>query len=140
MKQYDVFFNGYRRDEFCNGLPEYSGIYMIYRCNYNEKSQTVKLIELFYIGQSKNINQEVCHHARRDEFLSQAKKNETICYSYAHVNDKDLDIVENALIFMQKPRLNENLKENYNHEDARFLIEGKNGLLRYTDFSITNKD
>ena len=41
---------------------------------------------------------------------------------------------------MQKPRLNENLKETYNHEDARFVIEGKNGLLRYTDFSITNKD
>lgn len=140
MKEYVVFFNGYRRDLFRDGLPEKSGIYMIYRCKYNKSEKTVSLKELFYIGQSKNINHEVCYHARRDEFLLQSRQGETICYSYALVDKKDLDIIENALIYMQKPRLNENLKDNYNHDDARFVIEGKNGLLKYTDFSITHKE
>lgn len=140
MKKYVVFFNGYRRDVLRNGLPEKSGIYMIYRCKFNEIEKSVSLKELFYIGQSKNINHEVCYHARRNEFLQQAEQGETICYSYAFVDEKELDIIENALIFTQKPRLNEKLKDNYNHEDAQFIIEGKNGLLKYTDFSITHKD
>jgi len=140
MKTYTVLFNGYRRDEFRDGLPEVSGIYMIYRCKYNKQKKTVTLKELFYIGQSININQEVCNHKRREEFLQQSKEGETICYVYAKVKKEDLDIVENALIYAQKPKLNENLKDNYNHEDAHFVIEGKTGLLKYTDFSITNKD
>lgn len=136
MNKYNVTFKGYRRN--CNAatLPDYSGIYMIYRCRYNQDTDTVTLQELFYIGQSKNINHEVNYHVRHDEFLKEAKDGEEICYAYAKIPEASLDIVENALIFSQKPRLNAKLKDNFNHPASEFHIDGNCALLNYTDFTI----
>lgn len=136
MKKYNVTFMGYRRDVNAKTLPSSSGIYMVYRCVYNEDKNTVDLKELFYIGQAFDLNHEINYHARRNEFLAQAKEGEQICYAYARVDKADLDIVENALIFAQKPRLNTNLKNSYNHEAAQFQIEGKCALLQHTNYSI----
>ena len=136
MKKYNVTFMGYRRDVNAKTLPSSSGIYMVYRCVYNEDKNTVDLKELFYIGQAFDLNHEINYHARREEFLTQAKEGEQICYAYARVDKADLDIVENALIFAQKPRLNTNLKNSYNHEASQFQIEGKCALLQHTNYSI----
>lgn len=136
MKKFNISFMGYRRDVNAKSLPSSSGIYMVYRCVYNEDKNTVDLKELFYIGQAFDLNHEINYHARREEFLAQAKDGEQICYAYARVDKADLDIVENAMIFAQKPRLNNNLKNNYNHEAAQFQIEGKCALLKYTNYSI----
>ena len=118
MKKYNVTFLGYRRDANAGTLPSSSGVYMIYRCVYNEETKKVDLKELFYIGQAFDLNDEINHHARRKEFLAQAQKGEQICYAYARVDKADLDIIENALIFAQKPRMNTNLVNNYNHDAA----------------------
>lgn len=136
MKKYNVTFLGYRRDANAGTLPSSSGIYMVYRCVYNEEKQAVDLKELFYIGQAFDLNEEINFHARHNEFLSQAKEGEQICYAYARVDKADLDIIENALIYAQKPRLNKNLTDSYNHESAEFQIEGKCKLLKFTNFTI----
>lgn len=136
MKKYTVTFMGYRRDVNASTLPTSSGIYMVYRCVYDEESKKVDLKELFYIGQAFDLNDEINYHARHKEFLSQAQKGEQICYAYARVDKAELDIIENALVFAQKPRLNNNLKDSYNHEPAIFQIEGKCALLKYTYYSI----
>lgn len=136
MKKYNILFRGYRRD--CNkaGLPTYSGIYIVYRCTFNKEKQTVSLKELLYIGQAQNIQERISKHDKHQEFIDAAKNGEQICYSYAEVDKQDLDIVENALIFAQKPRLNDELKDTYNYESAHFNVEGQCALLDYTDFSI----
>lgn len=136
MKKYNVLFNGYRRDVNKAGLPTYSGIYIVYRCTFNEEKQTVSLKELLYIGQAKNIQERISTHDKRQEFLNALNGDEQICYSYAEVKEQDLDIVENALVYAQKPRLNTALVDSYNHEPAQFNIEGKCSLLNYTNFSI----
>ncbi len=136
MKKYNITFLGYRRDVNASTLPTSSGIYMVYRCVYNKESNTVELKELFYIGQAFDLNHEINYHARHKEFLAQAKEGEQICYAYARVDKADLDIVENALIFAQKPRLNNNLKDHFNHEASQFQIEGRCGLLKHTNYSI----
>lgn len=136
MKTYNITFKGYRRDEKAGTLPNYSGIYMIYRCKYNPKTEKVLLKELFYIGQSKDLNREINQHVRHEEFMSQANEGEEICYAYAQVDNASLDIVENALIYMQQPRLNDNLKESFNHPASEFHFDGCCALLKEVDFSI----
>lgn len=136
MKKYNITFMGYRRDANARTLPSSSGIYMVYRCKYNDDRNTVTIIELFYIGQAFDLNDEINYHARHQEFLAQAKDGEQICYAYARVDKADLDIIENALIFAQKPRLNYDLKDSYHHEAAEFQIEGKCALLKHTNYSI----
>ena len=139
MKKYSVTFLGYRLDAAAGSLPSSSGIYMIYRCVYNKLTRRVKLVELFYIGQAYDLNDEINYHERHQEFLEQASSGEQICYAYARVEKASLNIIENALVYMQKPRLNTNLTDYYNYEDAEFQIEGKCQLLKFTHFSIAGK-
>lgn len=136
MKQYNINFKGYRRD--CNkaSLPHYSGVYMVYRCIYDSTSDKVTLNEIIYIGQAEDLNERLNNHDKYSMFQNTCESGEEICYAYANVSMDDLDIVENALIFAQKPRLNSDLVDSYNHESAAFLVEGKCKLLEYTDFTI----
>ena len=100
---YDIDFHGYKLDKDVDKLPTYSGIYMIYRCTYNAETDKVTLKELFYIGKATNLHDEVNYHKYRKEFLQQAQPGEEICYAYAEVSKVQYDIIENALIFMNKP-------------------------------------
>ncbi len=136
MKQYNINFKGYRRDCNKSTLPHNSGIYMVYRCLYNEQSNTVQLNEIIYIGQAQDLNQRLNNHEKYSEFKAKCGPDEELCYAYADVSLDDLDIIENALIFAQKPPLNSELVDSFNYENASFLVEGRCALLTYTDFTI----
>ena len=130
------YFRGYRRDENASGLPSYSGIYIVYTCVYNTIQKTVSLKELIYIGQARNIQERVCTHDMREKFLAELKNEEQLCYAYAEVDVADLNIIENALIFSQKPKLNSQYTRSFNYPSSRFIVEGKCALLNNKDFSI----
>ena len=138
MDKYNVTFKGYRRDVNKDGLPSYGGIYMVYCCKYNENEQTVTLKRLIYIGKAINLHDRICNHNRYEDFNRQLQQGEQLCYSYASVSPNEVNVVENGLIFMQKPNLNDDLKESFNYPDSEFSIEGACALLRMRDFTITN--
>ena len=138
LPAYKKEFEGYILDSDVDTLPRESGVYIIYRCVFNPETNKVDLKELFYIGKASDLLQEIKYHKRRNEFLAQAKKGEELCYSFALVSKSQYDIIENSLIFMQKPRLNDNLTDSYNHQDAAFHFSGACGLLKYTDYKIEN--
>ena len=135
---YNITFNGYKLERNVDSLPTNSGIYMIYRCVYNPTTNKVNLKELFYIGKATNIHDEVRYHKRRDEFLAQAKQGEEICYANADVSRVQYDIIENALIYMQEPRLNNDLKDNYHHQNAEFHFSGRCDGLEYFNYQIVD--
>lgn len=137
MKQYNVNFKGYRRDCKKASLPHYSGVYIVYRCKYNTVTDKVTLQEIIYIGQAEDLNERLNHHEKYSNFLEACKTGEEICYAYANVSMDDLDIIENALIFSQKPQLNSDLKNSFDYDNAAFTIEGKCSLLKYTNFTIS---
>lgn len=139
MEKYNLTFKGYRRDVNKGGLPTYGGIYMVYCCTYNKESKTVTLNKLIYIGQAINIHDRINNHDKYEDFKKQLGKGQQLCYAYSSVSPKEMDVVENALIFMQKPELNDNLKDSFNYSDSQFSIEGACALLKMTDFSITTK-
>jgi len=119
-------------------LPEYTGIFIVYRCVLEEESHTVDLKEILYIGKALNIRETV--NGLHDTFIAEVKDREDLCYSYAEIPDiHNLDIIENALVFAQKPRLNKNeeLKTEYNFDKpAQFLIEGSCALLKHVNYTI----
>lgn len=138
LPSYKKSFKGYYLDRDISSLPHDSGVYMIYRCVYDEKTDEVNLKELFYIGKASDLFQEVRYHKRRNEFLAQAKVGEEICYSYTLVSKQQYDIIENALVFMQKPRLNTNLVDSYDHQDAAFHFSGSCSMLKLIDYKIVD--
>ena len=137
METYNIIFKGYRRERKIETLPERSGIYLAYRCIYNPTMFTVDLKELIYIGQATNLRKRLSQHKDSKDFDRYLNQGEELCYAYAFVDKSNLDIVQNALIFAQKPKANTSLKYKFNHEAANFKIEGDCALLKYTEFEIS---
>ena len=138
MKTYTLNFNGYWREANKGGIPSVPGIYLVYRCIYNRIANTVSLLELVYIGQSDNVKRRINEHSDTNDLGACLRQGEELCYSVAEIRIQDLGLVENALIFAQKPRMNAIGKKSYNYPDASFNIGGRCALLRYTSFNITN--
>lgn len=135
MKDYILNFDGYWRECNKNGLPTYPGIYLVYRSRYNPQNDTVSLVEIIYIGKTDNIHDRLIKHEKYDLFVSQLREHEELCYSCAGVVE-DIELVENALIFVQKPVLNDQGKDSYNYSRAHFVLEGSCTRMKYTNFNI----
>lgn len=135
MKDYKLNFEGYWRDCNKNGLPTYAGIYLVYRCLYNAQTNTVELVDIIYIGQADNIHDRHINHEKYSDFTSLLLEGQELCYSCVPLTE-NRDLVENALIFAQKPVLNEQGKYNYNYTEAHISSEGACTCLKYTDFNM----
>ncbi len=132
MKQINITFDGHIFDTHKDCLPEYNGVYLVYHC----VPANGIMKELIYIGKAdvQTIRKRLSNHEKHDEFVKKCGGPQNICYAYAEVDKKDIDTVENALIYKQKPCLNGDLTDNYNHETCHFIIGGKYALLKEIDF------
>lgn len=123
----ELTFNGYYRNPA--NLPQTSGIYVVYACVYHPTDNTITEGRIIYIGKTKNLQErhfkdgEYCHEHLKD-FDKERDCHESVFYSYAEVDTKLLDKVENALIAMQQPPLNTDLKDSYNHAADEFCLYG----------------
>ena len=135
MKDYILNFEGYWRDCNKSGLPTYPGIYLVYRCRYNPQNDTVSLIDIIYIGKADNIRDRHKCHEKEMMFKSQLLQDEEICISCAKITE-DIDFVENALIFVQKPLLNEQGKDRFANGQIHVSLNGTCSGMKYTNFSI----
>ncbi len=140
IRTYSLNFKGYWREENKGAVPAESGIYMVYRCIYNNETDTVRLIDIIYIGQScqeGGVRGRLATHEKQEDFNAQLHEGEELCYAFAPVNADDLDVVENALVFAQKPILNDELKNHFNHSAVAIKVDGRCNLLRYTNYQIS---
>lgn len=135
MKDYILNFDGYWRECNKNGLPTYPGIYLVYRSRYNPQNDTVSLVEIIYIGKTENIHDRIIKHEKYDLFVFQLREHEELCYSCVEVVE-DIELVENALIFVQKPVLNDQGRDSYNYSRAHFVLDGSCTCMKYTNFNI----
>ena len=111
MKTYNLHFDGSWSDSIRDELPEYSGIYLVYRGTLDRGQFLCR--EIIYIGQAENIRERHKIHEKREQFLAKRRMSEVIFYSCAQVATSDLDRVENALIYEMRPVLNDKLTESF---------------------------
>ena len=138
MKEYNLNFNGYWIESRISGLPKTSGVYIVYRCTYEDNGVCLK--EILYIGQATDLHTRINTHDKKEVFNKECKGDEVLCYSFAEVSQEDLDIVEHALIFAQKPKLNENNKDKFEHlMPVAFILEGRCKLMKFQNFTIKEK-
>ncbi|HRM91529.1 MAG TPA: GIY-YIG nuclease family protein [Thomasclavelia ramosa] len=140
MEKYDIDFLGYRLDTDVSTLPTFSGIYIVYRCIYSSIMKIVDIKELLYIGQATNIHDRLSNHEKKPSWEKRCSQDEVLCYAYANIAINDLDVVENGLIFMQKPIMNTDLCNDYIHPiPVAFEVTGKCANFFQTSFSIVGK-
>lgn len=137
MKTFNLLFDGSWSDSIRDELPEYSGIYLVYRGNLDRGSFLCR--EIIYIGQAENIRARHTKHEKRDAFLAELRPSEVLFYSCAPVAKTDLDRVENALVFEMHPKLNDKLTESFPYETTKVVSEGQCSLLNKL-FTVERKD
>ncbi|WP_304136307.1 hypothetical protein [Phascolarctobacterium succinatutens] len=93
-------------------------------------------MDIIYIGKSDNIHDRHIKHEKLPLFEAQLQAGEQLCYSCAKVGMKDLEWVENALIFAQKPILNDKGKEHYDAMPAHIQLDGCCACMNYNNFNI----
>lgn len=135
MASYNLNFKGYWIESHISGIPQSSGIYLVYKCTYDDAGVTLK--ELLYIGKSDNLHNSIESDNKRDFFKKECHNGEILCYSIAEAPQKDLNIIENALIFAQHPKLNDDLNNGFKFDPpVDFLLEGRCKLMKYQNFTI----
>lgn len=133
---YNININGYwiDVDRYC--MPSCAGIYFVYACTFNPGPNTVNLRSLLYIGQASDINARLANHEKRVEWGKYLQPTETVCYSYAPVDGRSLDVVEAALVYKLQPPVNDQLKHAYLHAPAQLVITGQWPFPQLACFSV----
>ncbi len=129
MKHFNITFDGSILDEDRSNLPAYPGIYLVYVGSISQDQKHVNCRDIIYIGKAEDIRRRHLAHERRSDFLAELREGEVLFYSYAKVEKEDLDRVENALIYSQKPKLNVEGKESFPYPATEIVSEGQCALL-----------
>ena len=123
MKTIELNFGGYWIDK--ENLPNYQGVYLVYRGVYNEKTDKVSIKELLYIGQAENICERHSTHEKQTQFEESLKTGEILCYAATKVSSSDLSRVEGGLIYKCQPPLNDKCTQSFNHAGTLFKVSGR---------------
>lgn len=137
MKSFNLHFDGSWSDSIREELPEYSGVYLVYRGTLSHGSFLCR--EILYIGQAENIRMRHTKHEKRELFMAELRPGEVLFYSCAPMTKADLDRVENALVFEMHPKLNDKLTESFPYEITTVVSDGQCSLLK-KQFTIERKD
>lgn len=130
INTYTLNFRGYWVKPNIKTIPATPGVFTVYECEYD--SEGVVLKELIFIGKSENLHDSI---ENLDEHTF--SKDSKLCYTIAETALSNIDVVENALVFAQKPRLNTEGKENFKYRTpVVFTLEGRCKLMSYTNFEI----
>lgn len=132
MQSYSLAFDGYVTS--ADALPDYKGIYIAYTYNKTTGNQT----ELVYIGKAdqQTLRQRISQHINSGDLNPLAKPGEGICYAYAKADARQIDVIENDLVYMQGPRGNTQLIKSYSHQPSEYEISGKCWGLNYKHICI----
>jgi len=136
MTTYNINFEGYWLEKNKGNMPHCVGVYVVYRSIYNATANIVDLKEIIYIGQAQDINERINTHDRLADFKDALGNDETLCYACAQIKKPDLDIVENALIIAQSPRLNAKKDTTLNFDNCQFVVSGQCELIKYKNFTV----
>ncbi len=132
-------FDGCWREEYKNGVPNASGIYLVYRGVYNKDVKpkpTVTLKQLIYIGESEKARDRITEeHEGRECWEDKLKTGEVLCYGFASADKANRERGEAALIFEMKPICNDQGKDSFNYEQTTIKSTGE--CLRFIPAEFT---
>lgn len=129
-KTIELEFDGYWREPAFKNIPSHSGVYCVLACIHNKEKSTVDIKKLVYIGEAKDVNDRLTRgHEKLNEWKAKCADGEVICVSAAQVSSTDRERAEAALIYLNKPPVNESLKDSFSFDDTTVKVSGRAKLL-----------
>lgn len=112
VKTIELNFDGYWPESRIKGIPNNSGVYLVYRCTESEKKVSIK--KLIYIGESNKVQARIVDHEKKAEcWDKKLQSSEVLCFSFVPIDNSDRGRVEAALIFKHKPDCNDKYVDDF---------------------------
>lgn len=134
-QKFNVNIQGYWRDKDKNSIPEHSGIYFVYEAKYNADTDKIILLQLIYIGESKNVRNRILNHEKNSEWLQYVHQSNELSFSTGYVQSINRERVEAAYIFNHKPPVNTEYVDLFQFDKTTVISTGKTALLN-TKFTV----
>ena len=108
VRKCELYFEGYWLRDELSEMYTYPGIYCVYRCTFNVKTNELTPKELVYIGRAEDVQRRLREHNsyRFDEWEEHFPINDKLCFTYAYMKKANLKICEAALLHEVFPRFN----------------------------------
>lgn len=127
---FNQVFKGYRLEAGLKTLTTESGVYGVYRCNYNKEKDTVSLKQLIYIGKADNLHDRINNHDKYDEWYLYLETGEELCFCYTLVEVNSNERVEAALINSNQPPINTEYKNAFPFDKTTVICSGKHEFIK----------
>jgi len=131
-KSFNINIDGYWRDEHKASIPQHSGIYFVYACEFDKNAKTVSLKKLIYIGEAGDVNARLANHEKYPKWKKHLNGTQQLCFSTAPVLSADRERVEAAYIFSHKPPENTEYVNNFPFDKTTVISTGNTALLKDT--------
>lgn len=128
-KSFTLNFDGYWREERISDLPDYSGIYCVYKCRHNSSESTVAIRRLLYIGEADNVRKWIHNHPMWLMWHQFLKQDEQICISCAEIDPRFRKRVLAACVRKHEPPANSEYRHDFPFDMTRVIIKGKSAFL-----------
>ena len=133
---FSIIFDGYWLDIDKGSIPAKSGVYCVYSCKYDKKTDNVNIIKLIYIGESKNVNKRHADgHEKYNDWKAHLNAGEVLCYSFGAVPEANRDRCEAALISKHDPPGNTEYVDSFPFYKTTLTLSGKSLCLN-TNFTV----
>jgi hypothetical protein len=106
VQSLSIKFSGYW-SEYNRGLmPRRSGVFCVYRADFDDQSKSTTMHELLHIGASPNVHECLADHPQAAQWRACLGPNESLSFSFGSVALPDLAACEMALVMQHRPRCN----------------------------------
>ena len=89
-KTIELEFNGYWRDVNRGGVPNESGVYLVYVCSVNQEGKLSTVDKLVYTGEADKVRDRIGEdHEKRGCWEDEVPQGKQLCFSFAPANKSD---------------------------------------------------
>lgn len=127
MNTFQVNIEGYWRERHKENIPDHSGIYFVYEAKHEKEHDTIKLIQLIYIGFAKNVNASIESNSQQHSWTRFIHQGNELCYSTGYVEEANGPRIAAAYAVKHKPLASELIK--FSFDETKVLSVGKTALL-----------
>lgn len=97
---------GYWSDETLREMPDDGGIFCVFRAARDPESQEMKVQQLLYVGEHRNVRYGLQHHPDREKWRDTLEPGEELWYSMGLCSHANRERLLAAMIHAHKPRCN----------------------------------
>ncbi|EEX34299.1 MULTISPECIES: GIY-YIG nuclease family protein [Vibrio] len=129
MKILEMTFDGYWLYRHRHRLPKIGGLYLVYTCEFAVDRNTLRLLNLIYVGCSTDIHRAFSQHPLSLDFLAELEPGQTLCIATTPLAPFERHLAKAALAQTFSPPCNQEVEFQLEEQAIQLSLYGRSGNL-----------